>query len=159
MYVTHQMCFFLFVSHNNITILFFKAFWNEKKTHIKRGHCVFFPFNFCLWMWHATKSIRVWCHNMVPNYVTYDVYIIYTTILDFDYWIKINVVANWSGCKSFTSQSFVYILTIELGWNNLKCLHKIEIWFFFFFYNFSFHIFVLSTRSYEIILMTIIHQI
>jgi hypothetical protein len=66
----------------------------EEITHIQRRHCVFFPFNFCLWMWHGTKSIGVWCHNMVPNYVTYDVYVIYTTILDLDYWVKIIVVAN-----------------------------------------------------------------
>jgi hypothetical protein len=45
-------------------------------------------------MWHGTKSIGVWCHNMFPNYVTYDIEVMYTTILDLDYWIKINVVAN-----------------------------------------------------------------
>ncbi len=77
-------------------------------------------------MWHGTKSISVVkTQNGSKLYVIYDVYIVYTTILDPKCWIKIQVVANKSGCKSLYILPFIYILTIRLGWNNLKCLLKI----------------------------------
>jgi hypothetical protein len=48
--------------------------------------------------------------NGVKLYVIYNVYIIYTTILNLDYWMKIKDLTNCSGCKSFD------ILTIQ-NWN------------------------------------------
>ncbi len=46
-----------FLSINHIYI--YKTTLKWKKTHIWRRHCVFFPFNFCLWMWHRTKLVWV----------------------------------------------------------------------------------------------------
>jgi hypothetical protein len=74
-----------------------------------KGALCFFPSIFCLWTFHGTKSMGVLVsQNSSKLYVIYDVYIVYTTILNLDHWIKIKMVANWNDCKS------LYILTISL---------------------------------------------
>jgi hypothetical protein len=79
-------------------------------------------------MWHGTKSTSVLkTQNGSKLYVIYDVYIVYTTFLDPKCWIKIKVVVNKSGCKTLYILPFIYILTIQLGWNNLKCLLKLYV--------------------------------
>jgi hypothetical protein len=59
--------------------------------------------------------------NNSKLYVVYDVYIVYTTILNLDHWIKIKMVANWNDCKSF------YILTICLHIYNWIEMEKFKI--------------------------------
>jgi hypothetical protein len=66
-----------------------------------------------------------WCHKTTPNYMGYTIYILYIQIFfilivesNFK-WLQIEMVV-----KHITSKPFVCILTIGLGWDNLKYLHK-----------------------------------
>jgi hypothetical protein len=63
--------------------------------------------------------------NNSKLYGIYNVYIVYTIfyilIIESNFkWLQFEMVVN-----HITSRPFVYILTIGLGWNNLKILHKI----------------------------------
>ncbi len=87
-----------------------------KRKHIYEMKIVFFLFHLTFFMnkprnqKNSCPNVTKWCQIICD----YDVYIIYTTILNLDYWMKIKNLANWSGCKSLD------ILTICLHFDHSK---------------------------------------
>jgi hypothetical protein len=54
--------------------------------HLLDVGIVFFPFNFCLWTWHGTKSMSLLAsQDNSKSYVIYNLHIVYTTNLNLDH--------------------------------------------------------------------------
>jgi hypothetical protein len=84
------------------------------------ANCVFSWITMHMWhlLWHIIQNNYNLTLGDAANCMWY-IYI-HTTILNLDYWIKIEMTIN-----HFTFWPFVYIWIIGLRWNNFKCLHKI----------------------------------
>jgi hypothetical protein len=103
------------IANHKCIIYFFILFF--KYQLYERG-IVFFPFNFCLWTWHGTKSMSLLAsQDNSKSCVVYNLHIVYTTNLNLDHWINIKVIANWSGCKLF----YIYTICLHFDyWNVME---------------------------------------